>query len=239
MAVGDQNDFLARIKATLPPTWFSTASPILDGLLSGFASAASWVYGLLQYAKSQTRIATATDGFLDLAAYDFFGRRVRRKPSQPDVSLRATIQKEVLRERVTRHGVQQAVADLTGNPVQVFEAFNPQDTGGWGIMFAFGMAGAWGSDKYPYTMFITAVQPVGAGIPNMSGLNSPQSGWGAGMFYLADLSKVTGAVTNQDIYDTIEATRAAGVTCWVDIGPPPLQHYRLGIDLVLGSSTLG
>ena len=32
---------------------------------------------------------------------------------------------------------------------------------------------------------------------------------------------------------------AAGVTCWVDIGPPPLQHYRLGIDLVLGSSTLG
>ncbi|MEW9304567.1 hypothetical protein [Labrys neptuniae] len=239
MATGDTNNMLARLKAVLPARWFPDTSPILDALLSGFASAASWVYGLIQYAKLQTRIATATDGFLDLAAYDFFGRRIKRRKSQTDISFRRTIQDEVLRERVTRPGVQKAVADLTDNKVTIFEAFNPHDTGGWGVMFAFNMAGAWGSNTLPYTMFITAVQPQGAGIPNISGFNSPQSGWGAGMFYLADLSGVTGEVTNQDIYDTVEASRAAGVTCWVNIAPPPRNASRLGVDFILGSSVLG
>jgi len=239
MATGDRSDVLARLKALLPLRWFPDTSPILDGLLTAPATVLSWLYGLIAYVRLQTRVHTASDGFLDLAAFDFFGLRVRRKPSQTDDSLRATIKAEVLRERVTRHGVQQAVADLTGNPVRIFEAFNPQDTGGWGTFgFALDAAGYWGSAAYPYTMFIDAVEPVGAGIPNLSGLDSSYSGWGQGYFFLADLSLVSGAVTNQDIYDTVEATRAAGVTTWVAIGPPPIIGGRLDIDFYLDTTPL-
>lgn len=239
MSTGDAPNILARLKAVLPQSWFPDTSPVLDGLLTGFATVGSFVYGLIAYARLQTRVQTATDGFLDLAAFDFFGLRVRRKQSQSDASLRALIQAEVLRERATRFGIQHAVEDLTGNPVRVFETFNPQDSGGWGTYaFAFDMAGYWGSSSYPYTMFLDVVQPNGAGIPNLAGLDSSYSGWGAGYFYLADLSLVTGAVTDQDIYDTVEATRAAGILTWVRIGQPPVVGGRLDIDFVLDFTLL-
>jgi len=238
MATGDQRDMLYRLRALLPPSWFPDIAPIRDGLLSAFAATASFIYGLIAFTRLQLRVATATGIFLDLMAFDFFGRRIKRKASQTDASLRATIQTEVLRERVTRAGVQKAVSDLTGSPVTIFEPFNPMDTGGFGVMFAFNAAGAWGSDKLPYTMFITAVEPVGAGIPSLSGLNNSWGGFGAGAFAFADLSTVSGQVTNQDIYDTIEATRAAGVTCWVNIGPPAPTTGRIGVDFAIGETPI-
>ena len=46
------------------------------------------VYGLTAYARLQTRIATATDGFLDLISFDFFGRRCPGKPQESDAAFR-------------------------------------------------------------------------------------------------------------------------------------------------------
>ena len=88
---GDQQDMLARLRAVLPTRWFPDSAPVLDGLLSGLASGWSWVYQQLQYVKAQTRIATATDIWLDIIADDYFGsslaRRTgteRRRVPQPD-----------------------------------------------------------------------------------------------------------------------------------------------------------
>ncbi len=238
MAIGDVNDVLSRLKSVLP-SWFPQSTPILDGVLSGFAQIGSWAYGLLQYTQAQTRVATATDGFLDLAAYDFFGLRVRRKAAQPDAVLRGVIKTEVLRERDTRRGMIKALIDLTGTPVSIFEPSYAYDTGGYDTTsLAFDTNGAWGSRDLPYQMFITVVEPIGAGVPNVAGFDTSYGAWNGGYSSLIDKSAITGNITNQDIYDTVEATRAAGITCWVNITTPPVIGARLDIDFVLDTSLL-
>lgn len=87
MATGDQTDIFRRIKALLPQ-WFSDNTPVLDALLCGFAYATAFVYVLIAYAARQTRIKTATDGWLDMIAADFFGASLLRKPGQSDASFR-------------------------------------------------------------------------------------------------------------------------------------------------------
>ena len=42
-----QTDFVQRLKAVLPSRWFPDSSPVLDGVLTGLASAWTWLYGLL------------------------------------------------------------------------------------------------------------------------------------------------------------------------------------------------
>ena len=73
---GDQQDMMARLRTVLPTRWFPDSAPVLDGLLSGLASGWSWAYQQLQYVKAQTRIATATDVWLDIIANDYFGNRL-------------------------------------------------------------------------------------------------------------------------------------------------------------------
>jgi hypothetical protein len=67
---GDTNDMLARLKMVLPARWFADATPILDAVLTGLANAWSQLYGLLATVKLQTRLATASGVFLDIAAKD-------------------------------------------------------------------------------------------------------------------------------------------------------------------------
>jgi len=275
MATGDSNDMVSRLTRLLPTGWWNDGSfnaadaSFITAIKGGIADGLAFGYSLLQYVKNQTRLTTSSDFFIDLAAFDFFGLRIQRKPSQTDPSLIATIQKEVLRERVTRNGIYNAIGDLTQSAVKIFEPMNPQDSGGWGVAFAFDAAGAWGADL-PYTMFITAVEPVGAGIPLLAGFDCYPGGWGVpqgvtsamlgisfsngysngfgflytltgtgGAFALADLSQIHGTVTNQDIYDTIESTRAAGITCWVNITTPAVLSGQIGIDFTIGVSPIG
>ena len=129
--------------------------------------------------------------------------------------------------------------DLTGNNARMFEPQNPTDTGGWGTwFFALNEHGYWGDSSLDYQLFLNVVQPVGAGIPNISGFDAPQSGWGTGTFFWVDLAMVIGAVTDKDIYSTIEATRAAGITCWVNIAPIPPVGAQLD-GFILDTSILG
>lgn len=258
-SIGSITDIANRLWSLFPHGWFANtlgtlaaispdspsilayapAKGVIGNILQGAAAALSWIYTLIQYVARQTRRITTSDGFLDLGLFDFFALRIRRKPSQTDASVQALWKREVLRRRVTRTYVQEAVEDLTGTEVTIFEPFNPQDTGGIGAQWAFNEpACAWGSDAYPYTMFITAVEPIGAGIPNLSGFNDSYGGFGAGQFALADQALTTGAVTNQDIYDMINFTRGAGVTCWVNIGPPPITGGRLDSSFYLDTTPL-
>jgi hypothetical protein len=73
---GDQQDMLSRLRTVLPMRWFPDDAPILTGLLSGLASAWSWAHDLLQCVTAQTRIATATDIWLDIIAQDYFGNQL-------------------------------------------------------------------------------------------------------------------------------------------------------------------
>jgi len=239
MATGDQKDVAGRLVSILPPSWFPDPAANKWSLLQGFANVASWCFNLIAFAKLQTRISTATGVFLDLIAFDYFGRGFLRKRGQPDNSFSIGIKREVLRPRQTRAAIIEAVNDLTQTPVTVFEPWNAGDSGGFGRAFAFNEpTAAWGSNAYPYTIFVTAVEPAGAGIPGLSGFNDSWSGFGAGAFFFADLSTVSGLVTNQDIFNAIERSRAAGVTCWVNIGPPPIVGGRLDVDFYLDNTPL-
>lgn len=226
MSTGDQNDIIARLKATIPPTWFPSWSPVLDGLLSGFANAASWIYGLVIYAKLQTRISTATDGWLDLISWDFFATLLPRRSGEPDSTFAARIKKEILRARQTRAAILQMLLDLTGNTATVQEGWNPQDWGGYGLPYSgYGQALGYGSLQFRNQVFITAVRPSGNGIPNVGGYGVVSSGYGSpmGNGEYADLSQIVGPVTDAEIYSRITQTIAAGTTAWVDIVSPGAQ----------------
>lgn len=138
--IGDQNDILARIKNVLPP-WFGTNTPNLDIAFSGAASAFASIYSLIQYAGLQTRIQTSTDKWLDLTARDFFGLGFQRRVNEPDAAYVARILKEILRSRVTRAALSNALLDLTGLAPIIFEPARVMDTGAFGTSpptFVFG-----------------------------------------------------------------------------------------------------
>jgi hypothetical protein len=101
---GSERDMLARLKAVLPARWFPDVAPVLNGLLAGIASAWAWSYSQLAYVKLQTRVATATDVWLDVIAQDFFGSRLTRQ-GRTDGAFRSSLQLELLRERGTRAAV--------------------------------------------------------------------------------------------------------------------------------------
>lgn len=128
---GDKDDILRRLKAVIPP-WFGTNTPTMDTVLSGPSNSFSAIYSLIQYATSQTRIRTATDGWLDLIARDFFALGFQRRANEPDAAYRARILAEILRPRVTRAAVSQAVQDLTGVVPIIFEPARVLDTGAFG-----------------------------------------------------------------------------------------------------------
>src|SRR3978361_501866 len=96
---GDQSDILSRLKTLLPGGWFRDATPVLDGFLSGIAWALAQVYALAAYARLQTRILTATDGFLDLISFDFFGNTLPRRALESDAAFRTRIVAELFLEK--------------------------------------------------------------------------------------------------------------------------------------------
>lgn len=136
MATGDQDDILARLKALLPPTWFGDDHPFVTAILTACSQALTWCYSLYVYAQLQTRINTATDGWLDLIAYDFFGTNYGRTAGQSDDVFRNGIKINLFRERGTRHSVQKILEDLTGNTPFIFEPQRPLDTGAYGAAVA-------------------------------------------------------------------------------------------------------
>lgn len=162
-AAGSAPDMLARIKAVLPARWFPDDTPLLDGIAAGLADAAAWLYALLANVKLQTRLATATGGFLDMIALDYFGVRIVRSTGQGDASFRTRIQTELLRERGTRGALISVLQDLTGRTPVVFEPARPADTRAWGTALGYGVAGGWGSLMLPFQCFVTAYRPTGGG----------------------------------------------------------------------------
>lgn len=217
---GDQQDVYRRLRGYLPP-WFGdeASTPILNGLLNGLAYAGAYVYGLLSYARLQTRIKTATDGWLDMIAADFFGDALLRAANQTDESFRGRILINIFRERATRAGLIKILQDLTGRTPIVVEPTRPMDTGSYGgPLIGYGVAGAYGSMLMPFQAFVTAFRPVGAGIPLVAGYGISTGGYAQpSRASYASLSMIQGAVTDADIYAAVDSVKPVATIVWTRI----------------------
>jgi hypothetical protein len=226
MATGDTNDIVNRLRAALPP-WFPDPanSPVLQSVLTGVADLFGFIYAFLGFAALQTRIATMVGGFLDMAAWDFFGSRFTRRFGETDLSWQPRVIAEILRPRQTKAAIIRMLKDLTGSsqPI-VLEFFNPQDAGGYGVpqMGGYGTGpGFYGSLQYPNQIFITAYRAPTQGIPNANGYGGYNGGYGVGTIEYGSLAFVTGPITDAEIYARIAQTTAAGITPWTVIQNPP------------------
>lgn len=221
--IGDQPDILGRLRSVLPVRWFPDSAPVLDALLGGLASGWSAVYQQLQYVRAQTRVATATDIWLDVIAQDYFGSRLTRRIGQDDAAFRAAIRRELFRERGTRAAIVSALQDLTGRAPQIFEPARPGDTGGYGSPAGggggagYGCAGGWGSLALPFQCFITAYRPTGAGIAMISGWSSSGGAYGQGAIEYASLTMVQAQVTDGDIYNAVASVLPVATIAWTRI----------------------
>ncbi len=220
MATGDVSDIQARLRQLVPANWFPVGqTPIYDALLTGFANMLSYVYGIFAYIRLQTRIATATDGFLDLIAQDFFGTTLQRGPGETNGSYRARIQAGIFRERGTRKSVILILQQLTGRTPIIFEPWRAADTGAYGAPNSgYGVAGGYGSTQLQQQAFVHAFRPLGTGIPNVAGYNIPVAGYSVGsQSEYASLSMIESQVTDADIYAAVNSVRPTCATLWTAI----------------------
>jgi hypothetical protein len=228
---GDTADMVARIKSVLPPTWFpDSGSPVLDGLINGLASGLAQSYALLAYVKQQSRIATASGVWLDIIAGDFFPGFIVRRTAESDTSLRNRINLEMFRRKGTRPAMVQTLTDLTGRAPVIFEPNNTGDTGGYGTggTMGYGVSGGYGSLLLPFQVFVTALRPLGTGIPTVaayaseagSTLTAPggyPGGYGAGAVEYGSLAFVATDVADTDILNALNDVRPAATVAWVRI----------------------
>lgn len=221
--VGDTQDIAGRLRSVLPTRWFPDATPVLDALLLGLAAAWSWCFGLIAYVRAQTRIATATDVWLDIVAEDFFGSGLARRVGESDAALRLRIQQAIFQGHATRTALARALTELTGRAPIIFEPARTMDTGGYGGTLAgpaglyYGQMGGWGSLELPFQCFVTAFRPTGSGIAMIEGWGAPAAGYGVGAMQYATLAMVEGQVTDPDINAAIAAVMPAATISWARI----------------------
>ncbi len=220
MAGADQAGMLRRLRAALPRDWYPESAPVLDAALAAPAWMLSWAHALLTWARAQTRLRTAGGTWLDAAARDYLGGRVRRR-GQSDGAFRRRVQAELLRERGTRAGLSALVGDLTGREVDVFEPARVRDTGGYGIAatMGYGAAGRWGSLRHPFQAFVTARRPLGVGVPYASGYGAPAAGYRLGGTQWAGATAAADAVTDEDIAEAVAGAVPAGAIAWLRVTP--------------------
>ncbi len=220
MAIGDQSDVFNRLKSVVP-RWFGDTAPVRDALLQGFAQAGSFIYSLYAYSKLQTRIKTATDGWLDMIAADFFGTWLLRKAGQSDAVFRNWIIVNLLRERATRYSIQKVLQDLTGRAPVISEPLRPLDTGGYGVGgvgYGVGTATYGSMAVGPYQAWVIAYRVNGAGIPYVAGYSVPTGGYSqASRAELADISDANANADDAAIYAAIDSVKPAGTIVWTQI----------------------
>lgn len=231
---GDQGDMLVRLKSLLPDGWFTGPTPVLDAFLSAAAWLLAQVYDLTAYAKLQARISTATDAWLDGIADDFFGLKLRRRAGQGDDAYRALILSSLLRPAATRRALDAALFALTGIHPSIFEPNNPQDGGGYDTgALAYDTAGGWGSlqPADAYQAFVTVFRAPGAGAPNVAGWDVSSGAYDVPSYAeILGPDALQGAVSDADIYATIERVRPANVTIWTRIqGLPNVPGTQIGV----------
>lgn len=225
----------------LPSRWWSTPAPIRDAILGGASDILAWAYAFFVYAKAQMRLATASGFWIDLFSFDYLGLTTLRRGPETDANYAARVKKELVRERVTRAGMLQAIKDLTGKAPVIVEPWLGGDVGGWshgvgssatpapwgwgtGTPTA-GAYPAWGSSITNQVFMTVYRSGIGVGVAGVggwshgvgSGAIPTPMGWNQGAGEWVSDELIAGTVTDQDIYDTINRTKPVGVTVWVQL----------------------
>lgn len=195
-------DFANRVRALLPNGWFPDNAPVLNSVLQGHGYAAYTCQTQANYTKNQTRLATATDYFLDLAAQDFYGNNLPRAAGESDPSYRSRITATLLRPKATRQSMVDSLTRLTGQTPVVFEPMRILDTGAYNNVrtLAYNTAGGYGSSSTPFQCFINVVIPS------------------VGMSF-------------NDVYSVVNDVKICGTLCWVGIttsSTTPLTNWDMG-----------
>lgn len=217
MATGDSEDMHGRLRKLIPPGWFSEDSPFLDAALEQCAAGLSRCYALYRYARKQTRLLTASDGWLDLSAYDFFGHQLRRWTGEKDEGYCRRIQNSLLRESGTRKAISESLLHLTGQAPDIFEPQRPLDTGGYNMpVNGYGHAGRYGSVMLPYQAFIQITMPPLDMHSSIAGYHCMPSGysskaWGAYM----RAETVNRGLEEKSVFSAISSAKAEGTLIWV------------------------
>ncbi len=210
--IGDVDDMTARLRIMLPKGWFADIAPLLDTLLAGIGAGWSAVYSLIQVVRAQARISTATGNYLDLAATDFFGLALLRRPVESDASFVVRFKRELLRPRANRASISLVLTELTGRAPIVFEPARPDDTGGYRVGGAgYGIAGGWGNLNLPFQVFVRAFRAQGGGIAELAGYGS------GGVLAYGNLDMVSTVVSDADIYAAAASVLPAAAIGWVSI----------------------
>jgi hypothetical protein len=215
---GDVRDMLARLKLVLPARWFADTTPVLDAVLSAFAAGWSGMYDLLQSVRLQSRLATASGIFLDMAAADYLGSDLPRRAGEADSSYSARIRANLLEPRATRAGVAQALLNLTGRAPIIFEPLNATDTGGYNsFTLGYGLAGGYGCASLPYQFFVTAFRPNATPVSHAGGYNAGPGGFGMAPMFYAQAAGLGGAATDAEIRGAIAAVLPTTAIAWTKI----------------------
>lgn len=227
LSSGTQLDIVSRLQALIPYGWFTRGgSPLKDALLTGMANMFAFAFQLFGYVKQQTRILTATDGFLDLIAADFFGGNLIRRQGQSDTSFRSNILAFMFRERVTRQSIVNVIEQLLGTTPSIIEPDNPNDTGVYNVNGAgtigYGVAGVYGSMMMPFQPFVTVFKPLSSAIapPQVAGYGIPTGAYATPsqieyITYGAD----TFGILDTDIYAALNSVRPVDGVIWTQILP--------------------
>ena len=215
-AMGSSANIAWRVWRTIPKGWFAWLAPIRDALIGGVSDSFAWAYGLISYAKAQTRLATAYGVWLDILCYDFLGLTLTRSGAADD-AFRRVIKATVLQERVTRQGMINAITTLTGQAPWIFEPWNTYDTGGYGCaQFGYGTGqGGYGNMGLPAQVFMQVHRGGPSGIPNVAGYTDSPGGYGQGAVEYVGLTTEQNGITNQTIETAINLTKPTGSTVWL------------------------
>ncbi len=225
MAVGDKQDIYNRLIAQLP-NWFGT-HPVLDAVLQAYIGYSNNVNLLTTmyfhynrqylYAQLQMRIQTATDVNLDLISQDYLGNTLPRKTNESDDSYRKRILANVVRPRVTRSAMEQALFVLTGFYPVIIEPWNGSDHGYYNQpkTLAYNRYGSYGGN-YPYQAWIYVYLSSYQGMANYPGYNTTRGGYNIAGWY-GGKSLETAFVTEEDVLQVIDATKLAGTLMHVTI----------------------
>ena len=202
-------DMQLRLRRMLPARWWADEAPVLDGLLLGLGTALAAIYGLIAYARQQTRLATATAPWLDLAMQDFLGGRLPRRPQETDDAFRVRLLAAMQRPRATRGAVEQAVLRVTGGTPWMFEPRRPADTGAWNLgCLGYGTAGGWGSLGLPAQVFVVVERPRGTGCALLAGYGT------GGIVTYAGLAQIGAQVPDAEIFAAIADAMPSGAVAW-------------------------
>lgn len=205
----------ARLRALLPTGWFSDNTPVLDALTLGMGALWVGLIGVIDTVRAQTRMATASGVFLDLAALDYCGTAISRRAGESDAAFSARLRATVLAPRATRAALVAAIERVTGRAPKIFEPFNPTDCGGYSTnTLGYGVRGGYGSLALPYQLFVTAYRPDAVPASHAGGYNQGPGGYNVGPMAWVASGDNPGLLTDSQIYAAIVSALPVNAVAW-------------------------